>query len=521
MFGGGDRAVLEELYEATGGLDGSWLRDGNWCSSAPLSSWDRVEVDDDDAGTVVELLLYDNGLRGSLPRSLARLKGLRRLHVNGNALRGGVPLPLLRRLAARPPLDLRLWPGNEGMLQRCAPAAAFASPLLPQRPFFLLRVAAPARGEAGAAAVAGAAGCAKPGDGFDAARRAGALVRVVHRMGNGDLVVHAVPPPPPEEEGGDDDEAALVAGSAAAGEGGARAWGRPSVIPQARVAFLHAAVGEHGGGRVFSDAAALSAAEEAAARQQLDPALRVLPRGTEYVWAAQCCLPRVAAAARAAEPVGAQQQQQRQQAEATRLSLAYFVQSCGSFLLALPPPSEGEGALAGEERAAFFLGACGWLRVVALAALSPVQAHGCDYGGDSDDGDGQGGGWREMSAVGYCCAGEGEEGRGGGTAGVRPLPLLQVLRAEEQALCRDGQPRHDELRARRLLLPLLGELARRGVFEEEAPALRELLEQVREALGPEPADGEGEGEGEGGAYGWGLVLLAVVGAVLAFVLRGQ
>ena len=383
MFGGGDRAVLEELYEATGGLDGSWLRDGNWCSSAPLSTWDRVEVDDDDAGTVVELLLYDNGLRGSLPRSLARLKGLRRLHVNGNALRGGVPLPLLRRLAARPPLDLRLWPGNEGMLQCCAPAAAFASPLLPQRPFFLLRVAAAARGEAGAGAVAGAAGCAKPGDGFDAARRAGALVRVVHRMGNGDLVVHAVAPPPEEEEGGcDADAAALVAGSATAGEGGARAWGRPLVVQQARVAFLHAAVGEHGGGRVFSDAAALSAAEEAVARQQLDPALRVLPRGTEYVWAAQCCLPRAAA------------EQQRQQAEATRLSLAYFVQSCGSFLLALPPPPEGEGALAGEERAAVFLGACGWLRVAALAALSPVRAHGCDYGGDSDDGDGQGGGWR-------------------------------------------------------------------------------------------------------------------------------
>jgi len=58
-----DRAVLEALYEATGGPD--WVHSENWLTDAPLGEWYGVEVDS--LGRVVVVRLFANGLRGRIP----------------------------------------------------------------------------------------------------------------------------------------------------------------------------------------------------------------------------------------------------------------------------------------------------------------------------------------------------------------------------------------------------------------------------------------------------------------------
>ena len=57
-----DRAVLEALYDATGGPD--WIDNTNWKGAAPLGEWFGVTTDT--AGRVTRLEVPGNGLAGPI-----------------------------------------------------------------------------------------------------------------------------------------------------------------------------------------------------------------------------------------------------------------------------------------------------------------------------------------------------------------------------------------------------------------------------------------------------------------------
>ena len=70
-----DRAVLEALYDATGGPD--WIDNTNWKTAAPLGEWFGVTTDT--AGRVTRLELPGNGLAGPIPAAVGELALLRNL----------------------------------------------------------------------------------------------------------------------------------------------------------------------------------------------------------------------------------------------------------------------------------------------------------------------------------------------------------------------------------------------------------------------------------------------------------
>ena len=84
-----DRAVLEVLYDATGGP--SWTNGTNWKTSAPLRDWYGVITGN---GRVTGLVLGDNGLTGEIPIELGSLVRLDFLDLFGNALTGSIPAEL-------------------------------------------------------------------------------------------------------------------------------------------------------------------------------------------------------------------------------------------------------------------------------------------------------------------------------------------------------------------------------------------------------------------------------------------
>ena len=86
-----DRAVLEALYEATGGAD--WTNAANWTTDLPLDSWHGVTVDEDN-GRVIGLALVDNGLVGPIPSVVASLRRLETLNLGRNGLTGPIPVAL-------------------------------------------------------------------------------------------------------------------------------------------------------------------------------------------------------------------------------------------------------------------------------------------------------------------------------------------------------------------------------------------------------------------------------------------
>ena len=91
-------APLVALYRATNGE--GWTENSNWLSSRPLGDWFGVETNG--RGEVIEVVLYGNGLRGTIPPELAELKELEVLALSGQ-LRGRIPpelgkLPRLRIL---------------------------------------------------------------------------------------------------------------------------------------------------------------------------------------------------------------------------------------------------------------------------------------------------------------------------------------------------------------------------------------------------------------------------------------
>ena len=96
-----DRDALIALYNATNGPN--WTTSGNWLSEAPLNTWDGVSTNQD--GRVSNLLLDDNGLRGSIPPEIGSLTELRYLEIYSNSLVGSIP-PEMGQLANLQSLDL-------------------------------------------------------------------------------------------------------------------------------------------------------------------------------------------------------------------------------------------------------------------------------------------------------------------------------------------------------------------------------------------------------------------------------
>ena len=82
-----DRAVLVELYTATGG--GTWSAQciEGWNSDMPIGSWYGVETDE--TARVVALNLWECRLTGSIPPSLGSLANLRDLTLGANPLLSG------------------------------------------------------------------------------------------------------------------------------------------------------------------------------------------------------------------------------------------------------------------------------------------------------------------------------------------------------------------------------------------------------------------------------------------------
>ena len=72
-----DRAILEALYEAMGGL--RWKNNDNWLSDAPLDDWYGVRAY---RGRVVGLRLTANNLQGHIPPELGRLDELGSLQLD-------------------------------------------------------------------------------------------------------------------------------------------------------------------------------------------------------------------------------------------------------------------------------------------------------------------------------------------------------------------------------------------------------------------------------------------------------
>ncbi len=85
-----DRAVLETLYNATGGAD--WTNKANWLSDRPSREWYGVTTDAN--GRVNGLFLWENQLSGTIPTELGSLTNLTHLWLDGNQLSGGIPSAL-------------------------------------------------------------------------------------------------------------------------------------------------------------------------------------------------------------------------------------------------------------------------------------------------------------------------------------------------------------------------------------------------------------------------------------------
>lgn len=98
-----DRARLIEFYRATGGENWTDSAFNKWLSTAPLTDWAGVGLDEQ--GRVVSLLRRAQNLTGSIPPVLAELRELRILLLWRNALTGSIP-PELGQLVHLEDLNL-------------------------------------------------------------------------------------------------------------------------------------------------------------------------------------------------------------------------------------------------------------------------------------------------------------------------------------------------------------------------------------------------------------------------------
>ena len=85
-----DKAVLVALYNATDGPN--WSTSTDWLTDKPLEDWYNVGTDE--TGRVDSLVLYNNGLSGSIPTQLGNLAKLKTLELGRNQLSGAIPSEL-------------------------------------------------------------------------------------------------------------------------------------------------------------------------------------------------------------------------------------------------------------------------------------------------------------------------------------------------------------------------------------------------------------------------------------------
>ncbi len=81
-----DSLALVALYDSTGGPD--WWNNSNWLTSAPVSTWHGITVEDTN---VVEINLNQNGISGSLPEEISNLSELAVLNLRSNNLVDPIP----------------------------------------------------------------------------------------------------------------------------------------------------------------------------------------------------------------------------------------------------------------------------------------------------------------------------------------------------------------------------------------------------------------------------------------------
>ena len=89
-----DLVALIALYNATDGPN--WKNNTNWLSDVPVEEWYGVGTNS--SGRVIELELFDNGLKGAIPANLGNLVNLRKLDLRRNQLSGTIP-PVLGNLS--------------------------------------------------------------------------------------------------------------------------------------------------------------------------------------------------------------------------------------------------------------------------------------------------------------------------------------------------------------------------------------------------------------------------------------
>jgi hypothetical protein len=98
-----ERQALLDLYNSTNGP--GWTNNTGWGAPAGTEcTWYGVTCDAGET-TVVQLVLSDNGLSGSIPAGLDNLSGLQVLNLSFNQLTGGIP-PELSQLSTLQMLDL-------------------------------------------------------------------------------------------------------------------------------------------------------------------------------------------------------------------------------------------------------------------------------------------------------------------------------------------------------------------------------------------------------------------------------
>lgn len=105
-----ERLVLSELYELTGGE--SWNDASGWNTDTDVANWYGVTSE---GGRVRSISLGNNGLTGSLPRTLSGLADLEVLDLSNNDLTGAVPADF-GAIAALTTLKLNGNAGLEGLL---------------------------------------------------------------------------------------------------------------------------------------------------------------------------------------------------------------------------------------------------------------------------------------------------------------------------------------------------------------------------------------------------------------------
>ena len=84
--------ILARFYLATNGDE--WARQDNWLTDRPLYEWHGIVTDEE--GEVIQIVLPNNNLSGSIPAITGDLEGLMNLNLANNRLTGAIPAELAK-----------------------------------------------------------------------------------------------------------------------------------------------------------------------------------------------------------------------------------------------------------------------------------------------------------------------------------------------------------------------------------------------------------------------------------------